>query len=167
MTGDVIGLLWLPVLAVIVPVSLAVGYVIRRRRKHRDSLDIVPLEFQPANRVARDEVVPQSERDGAAMVRSRRDINYAHLVAALRNSGSRPLSIDQILVFDQHRLHKYAVSDGADFRLGCGDSRTVDVRIPPLEGVRYVNPPEGAGRIEVITATHTFWSEPFRFSDLA
>jgi hypothetical protein len=167
MTGNVIGWLWLQVIVVLIPVSLAIGYVIRRRRQNEESLDIIPLEFQPANRVARDRVGSQSERTGGALVGSGHDLNYAHLVAALKNSGTRPLSIDQILVFDQHRLHKYAGSEKAELVLGRGDSKTVEVDIPPLEGVRYVNPPEGGGRIEVITATQTFWSEPFRFSDLA
>ena len=166
MTGDVIWVLSVTIIVILALAAVAITYG-NRVRRNEEYLDVIPLEFLPANRVVSGRVVPESERDTGASVRSERDMNCAHLVAALKNSGSRPLSVDEILVFDQHRTHKYAVLQKAHLQLGLGDSKTVQVEIPPLEGVRYVKPPEGSGRIEVITTTHRFCSDLFRFSDLA
>ena len=142
-------------------VSLVWASMVSVRRRHQlESLNIIPERFQPAPTAG-------SGRDGGAILRSETDVWHAHLVATLKNSGLRPLSIDQIVVFDRHRLHKYAVFQKADLRLNRGDTRTVQVQIPPFEGIRYVDPPEGVGMIEVVTETKTFRSEPFRFTDLA
>jgi len=165
MAGALTWMLPVAVLAIVALIGWAVTFGVRRRQ-NQECLDIIPVQFQPARRFVGAGGVPELERDGGAVRRAEIDINHAHLVAKLQNSGSGPLSIDQIVVFDQHRLHKYAVLQKADLRLDHGDSKTVDVKIPPFEGVRYVTPPEGGGMIEVITATQTFLSEPFRFSDL-
>jgi hypothetical protein len=137
-----------------------------RRRHNLESLDVIPERFQPAPSSADRARLSESRRDGAAAPRSEPELKQAHLVAKLKNSGSRPLNIDQIVVFDRHRTHKYAVFHKPDLRLDRGDTKTVEVKIPPFEGVRYLKPPEGHGIIEVITATQTFQSEPFQFSDL-
>jgi len=164
MTDSIAWLLWVAFLIVIA----LIGWVIASdvRRWNLESLDVIPERFQPAPSLTDRTKLLESRRDGGAAPRSEIEIRQAHLVARLKNSGSKPLNIDQIVVFDRHRTHKYAVFQKTDLRLDRGDSKTVEVKIPPFEGVRYLKPPEGAGIIEVITATQTFCSEPFQFSDL-
>ena len=158
MTETFVLVVWAVIVVVLALIGWAFVLSIRPRRD-QESLDIIPERFQPAPTAG-------SGRDGGAILRSETDVWHAHLVATLKNSGSRPLSVDQIVVFDRYRLHKYAVFQKADLRLNRGDTRTVQVQIPPFEGIRYVDPPEAVGMIEVVTETRTFRSEPFRFSDL-
>jgi hypothetical protein len=165
MTSSIAWLNWVASLIVIALTGWVIAFAICRRL-NLESLDVIPERFQPAPSLADHPRLLESRRDGGAVPRSEIEVKQAHLVAKLENSGSKPLSIDQIIVFDRHRRHKYAVFQEADLRLDRGDSKTVEVKIPPFEGVRYVTPPEGGGMIEVITDTQTFQSEPFRFSDL-
>jgi len=163
MTSSNVWFLWVAFPIVLISWLIALNI---RRRRNLESLDVIPERFQPAPRLADCARLSESRRDGAAAAQSEIEIRQAHLVTRLKNSGSKPLDIDQIVVFDQRRRHKYAVFQKPDLRIDRGDSKTVEVRIPPLEGSRYLKPPEGAGIIEVMTATQTFCSEPFQFSDL-
>jgi hypothetical protein len=164
MVGSIAWLYWVAFLIVITLIGWVIAFDIRRR--NLECLDVIPERFQPAPSLADHARFLESRRDGGAVPRSEIEIRQAHLVARLKNSGSKSLNIDQIVVFDRRRTHKYAVFQKPDLRLDGGDSKTVEVKIPPFEGIRYMKPPEGAGVIEVITATQTFCSEPFQFSDL-
>jgi len=96
----------------------------------------------------------------------KRSADSAGLMVKLTKTGTEPLSITQVIVFDLHRLHRYGEVNGLDLRVGVGDSRTVAVSISPLQTVPYLRPPSGDGMIEALTATGAFNSEGFRFSDL-
>lgn len=138
----------------------------RYLKEKRILVDIVPVKFQKAYDMQVSAGVG-NEWDGMGVHVISASIGYkpASLTVKLKNVGGKPVSLDRITVFDHFKKHRYGTVESPGLRLEIEDIQHATIEMPARNGKHYTEPPDGIAIIEVATATKTFYSKPFRFSD--
>jgi hypothetical protein len=160
-----------PVVTVIIGLVLTAASILfavyTYRRSNRVSVEVMPISFRPAQDLIITAGVGNDwEGEPFHVVEAKTGTKPAALTVKLKNTGAKPVSIDGVAITDSSKKHLYGASDSPLFRLEVEDIKTTEIPMMAENCEHFMEPPTGESVIEVATATKTFRSKPFRFTDL-